>query len=294
MRKKPIGFTARLEHSVQLLQKAEKLALQYSPEGFYLAFSGGKDSQAVFHLCKLAGVRFQPYFNQTTLEPPELIHFVKRQYPSTIFLRPRITFAKLCIRKKMLPTRKMRFCCKEFREICGAGYVVLTGVRKKESVRRRSREEIEVISRNENRNFRGTKKEFYRHQRLAEMQAVDCVFGKDRIVMNPIVYWSEADVWYFLNEIVRVEHCSLYDAGWKRIGCLFCPMSSKAEIAREIVEFPRYHALILRTIKRLREVGFLSRYPELTSEQIFDWWQSKQNFASWLMENSSEDVDLPL
>lgn len=39
----------KMLHSVELLQKAEKLALSYDAEqGYYLAFSGGKDSQAGF------------------------------------------------------------------------------------------------------------------------------------------------------------------------------------------------------------------------------------------------------
>lgn len=50
----------KMLHSVELLQKAEKLALSYDAEqGYYLAFSGGKDSQALYHMAQLAGVKFQ-------------------------------------------------------------------------------------------------------------------------------------------------------------------------------------------------------------------------------------------
>ena len=45
-----------MQHSIELLQKAEKLALQYdATDGFYLAFSGGKDSQALYHVAVLGG-----------------------------------------------------------------------------------------------------------------------------------------------------------------------------------------------------------------------------------------------
>lgn len=43
--KLPSPLVAKLEHSIALLQKAEHLALQYDRnEGFFCAFSGGKDS----------------------------------------------------------------------------------------------------------------------------------------------------------------------------------------------------------------------------------------------------------
>lgn len=38
----------KIDYSIALLRKAEALALRFDPDdGFYLAFSGGKDSQAL-------------------------------------------------------------------------------------------------------------------------------------------------------------------------------------------------------------------------------------------------------
>lgn len=54
--RKPSGFDDRLSHSIDLLRRAEQLALRYDPtDGFFLAFSGGKDSQALFHVAKMGG-----------------------------------------------------------------------------------------------------------------------------------------------------------------------------------------------------------------------------------------------
>ena len=53
------GLKEKMLHSIQLLRKAERIALSYDNEnGFYLAFSGGKDSQALYHIAELAGVKF--------------------------------------------------------------------------------------------------------------------------------------------------------------------------------------------------------------------------------------------
>ena len=57
--------------------------------------------------------------------------------------------------------------------------------------------------------------------------------GKRQNCDNPIIDWTREDVWYFLNEVVKVEHCELYDKGWQRIGCLFCPMASQKEIIKQ-------------------------------------------------------------
>ena len=71
------GLERKIAYSIGLLRRAERLALQLSPEGFYLAFSGGKDSQCVYHLAKLAGVKFRAHMQVTTIDPPELMQFVR-------------------------------------------------------------------------------------------------------------------------------------------------------------------------------------------------------------------------
>lgn len=50
----------KIEYSISLLRKSEKMALRMDPEnGFYLAFSGGKDSQALYHLAVQGGGEIQ-------------------------------------------------------------------------------------------------------------------------------------------------------------------------------------------------------------------------------------------
>lgn len=226
---KPINFDDKLDHSIALLKKAEPMALSYFTKGFYLAFSGGKDSQALYHVAKMAGVKFEAHYALTTLDPPELVHFIRDNYPDVITDRPEMTFAQVCLKKKALPTRRMRFCCAVLKETRGEGTVTLTGVRRQESVKRSKRNEAEKISSKKAR-FSGTFEQLDQFTREKELEGVQCVNGKDKIVINPVIDWTENDVWYFLNEVAKVKHCSLYDRGWRRIGCLFCPMANKKEI----------------------------------------------------------------
>lgn len=148
----------KIDYSINLLRKAESMALEYSDKGFFLAFSGGKDSQALYHVAQLAGVKFEPHYSLTTLDPPELVRFIKSQYPDVIIDRPELTFLQLCLKKKILPTQTARFCCAELKETKGAGRVVLTGIRKQESVRRSKRNEFEI----DNHKFSGTIDQFNR------------------------------------------------------------------------------------------------------------------------------------
>ena len=90
----------KMLHSVELLQKAEKIALNYDTEqGYYLAFSGGKDSQALYHMTQLAGVKFQGHMNLTSVDPPEVIRFVKQNYPEVELIKPKKSIFQICHRK---------------------------------------------------------------------------------------------------------------------------------------------------------------------------------------------------
>lgn len=116
---KPTKFDQKLQHSIELLQKAQSMALRYYDKGFFLAFSGGKDSQALYHVAKLSGVKFEAHYALTTLDPPPLVRFIKRNYKDVVIDRPEMTFAQLCLKKKALPRREMRFCCAVLKETKG-------------------------------------------------------------------------------------------------------------------------------------------------------------------------------
>lgn len=59
----------------------QRLRTFVPPDGYYVCFSGGKDSQCVYHLCKEAGVKFDAHYSHTTVDPPELIYFMRDRPP---------------------------------------------------------------------------------------------------------------------------------------------------------------------------------------------------------------------
>ena len=116
----------------------------FEPEdGYYLAFSGGKDSQSIYHLAQMAGVKFDAHYRVTSVDPPELVRFIKRQYPDVSIDFPRdndgkvITMWNLIPKKLMPPTRLVRYCCEKLKETGGKGRIVVTGVRHAESPKRK-------------------------------------------------------------------------------------------------------------------------------------------------------------
>lgn len=275
------SFRSKLEHSVELLRKAERIALMYdSDDGYYLAFSGGKDSQALYHVAQLAGVKFKGRMSLTSVDPPHVIRFVKKHYPDVELIKPKMSMFAKAVERGVLPTMNVRWCCADFKESAGAGKVTLIGVRAAESTRRAKRHEVEVSSRKFSGDLDGfdawskeqiEKKMSKTKRKINEDEfsvktdnEVRCINGKDSILISPIFKWTEADVWYFLNEIVNVPHCELYDMGYSRIGCILCPMASKKSKQRDIKMFPHVKRGWIKAIKAIRMGGVF--------KEGFVWW----------------------
>ena len=73
----------KLEVAIQRLKTFEP------SEGYYLAFSGGKDSVVIKALADMAGVKYDAHYNVTSVDPPELVRFIKEKYPDVMWEYPR-------------------------------------------------------------------------------------------------------------------------------------------------------------------------------------------------------------
>lgn len=234
--------TTKLETALSRIRSFEP------EEGYFVAFSGGKDSQCVYHLCKMAGVKFDTHYSVTSVDPPELIRFIRKEYPDVTFDYPhgkdgkRITMWSLISEKLIPPTRYARYCCRELKESGGIGRIVITGVRWAESPKRKQNHDV-IDIRGKPKATQKKADEFgvkYRtphadslvlnddndaNRRLAEF-----CYRTQKTMLNPIVDWTDDEVWEFLSDIAKVPHCSLYDEGYKRIGCIGCPMGGVLRI----------------------------------------------------------------
>lgn len=243
------------------------------PEGYYLAFSGGKDSQCIYHLAKEAGVKFDAHYNLTTADPPELVWFIKKNYPDVSRDRPKETMWQLIPRKLMPPTRLARYCCQELKEGGGEGRIVVTGVRWAESVRRKQTRGIaEVLGKSRKTNL------VLLNDNEQDRRMFENCTKKGKRVVNPIVDWEDEDVWEYIKSR-NIEYCKLYDEGFKRLGCIGCPMAGKDGMLHQFERWPKFKQAYMRAFQRMldtRKTKGLKNNWE-TPEDVFNWWVYGQN-----------------
>jgi phosphoadenosine phosphosulfate reductase len=205
----------------------------------------------------------------TTLDPPELMRFVRAQYPDVKKNLPKMNFYNLIKKNGMLPMPQMRYCCRILKESAGDGSVRLLGIRAAESVRRAKRNEVEING------VKGGGEVIDQFNRSKEITH-ECNAGKDVILISPILKWSDADVWNFIRGY-NIPYCELYDKGFHRIGCLFCPMASPKEKALHRKMYPGVEREIKKSIQWLIDNrGYMNQY-NATADEVFDWWCSNKN-----------------
>lgn len=253
-------------------------------EGYYLADSGGKDSTAVRALARMAGVRFDSHYNVTTIDPPALVRFIREKHQETIFERPELSMRELIVRKQFPPTRIQRYCCAELKEAKGAGRVVVTGVRWAESARRRKNKGIVNISGSsvfetaERLNVVGVKNNYglmLNSDNDENRRLVECCMAKAKVMLNPIVDWTNEDVWEFIRSY-NIPYCGLYDEGFKRLGCVSCPLGGCKSMKRELEFFPQFVNFYIKTFDEMLEArrrsGKVINKQWTDGESVLAWW----------------------
>lgn len=76
-------------------------------------------------------------------------------------------------------------------------------------------------------------------------------YQKKRTTINPIIDWEDEDVWEFLNDVVKVPHCSLYDEGFTRLGCVGCPLQGREGMLRDFERWPQYKNLYIKAFEKM-------------------------------------------
>ena len=278
----------------------EKQAIQYlksfepKEEPYYLCYSGGKDSDVILTLAKLAGVNFEAVHNLTTVDAPETVKYV-RSNPDVRIDPPEKTMWQLIVEKRMPPTRKVRYCCERLKERGGKGRVKITGVRWDESANRKNNNGIvNVIGKP------------ITMQKLAEEAGLDydtnpkggLVMNDDNAdtrrfvemcyrttstMINPIVDWTTEDVWEYLhhygnrsNPLYQAEStgCSYCPRGVCRVGCLVCSMQGSKGMKTDLINYPKYRDNYLRAFKRMQKKRIADGLTPMWNNpyEVMMWW----------------------
>ena len=268
-------------------------------EGYYLAFSGGKDSSVIKKLAELSGVKFEAHYTLTSVDPPELVRFIKKEHPDVIIDIPRypddyknpklagkqITMWNLIPEKKMPPTRLVRYCCSELKESRGEGRFVVTGVRWQESSKRKLRGGLELAEKKSHR------MENYDQDNPDQGLIHNCMKYARRH-LNPIIDWTTDEVWEFIHEY-NVPYCKLYDEGFNRLGCIGCPMGTVEHRLKEFKRYPEYERAYKRAFQKMidrmddkerreaRKKNGQKHPKQMSAEERFDYWTTGEDVAKW-------------
>lgn len=260
----------KVDTAIERIRAFDPLALGMD-QPYYVAYSGGKDSDVIRILFELAeNVKYDLVHNHTTVDAPETVHYV-RSIPGIQISYPKLSMWQLIVKMRMPPTRKMRYCCSYLKEQGGRDRFTVTGVRWAESVKRKANRggvEVQTSNRKKGLILNADNDESRRLMETCQL--------KGKRVLNPIIDWSDDDVWEFL-DYYGCESNPLYQCGYKRVGCVGCPMAGSKGQKKEFERYPKYKENYIRTFQRMvvaAEKEGKSNLTWRTGQQVFDWWLS--------------------
>lgn len=274
----------------------ERLKTFQPDDGYYLAFSGGKDSVCCKALLDMSGCKYDSTYRVTTVDPPELVKFIKEVHPDVKREVPRypenyrnqklagkpITMWNLIPEKLMPPTRIVRYCCSSLKESGGDGRLCVTGVRWAESTaRKKNQGAVTIASKKavkelvENKDFIQTKSGgvILTNDNEDSRRVIESCYRRHKTVVNPIVEWTDQDVWEFI-KTNGIPYCKLYDEGMERLGCIGCPMARQKRREIEFIRWPKYKDSYIRAFDAMLKERE-ARGKENTwrsSIDVFNWW----------------------
>ena len=136
-----------------------------------VSYSGGKDSDVILELTKMAGIPYRAIYKSTTIDPPGTIAHAKEMGAEVI--RPKKTFFQL-VSENGFPSSHSRFCCSILKEykVCDRA---IQGIRRSESRKRA--------------------------ERYKEPEYCRVYSAKEKVkVYLPILEWTDQDVEEFIKE----------------------------------------------------------------------------------------------
>lgn len=249
------------------------------------------------------GCKYDATYRVTTVDPPELVRFIKNVHPDVKREIPRysptyinqklagkpITMWNLIPEKLLPPTRLARYCCEKLKESGGDGRMTVTGVRWEESVNRKLNQGEVVIQgratlpEDNKENFRIGPRHgglILTNDNEDSRRLVEQCYKRHKTTINPIIDWTDRDVWEFIRSN-GIPYCELYDEGFHRLGCIGCPMAQQRGRERDFRRWPKYKDAYMRAFAKMLErrkeknKPFRSKgseYEDATPMDVFNWW----------------------
>lgn len=234
-------------------------AEERNENGYFVRYSGGKDSDVLVDLFIRAGVKFMINHSLTTIDAPETVRHVREQFARwkdmgilCIITRPEnnMNFYSLCEKYQMLPSRWYRFCCLELKERTSKEYrhaLRAFGVRKTESHKRANRDVIETG----NNRKKWKEWEHFKFDDSEDVLQTGTCYTNNYFYINPIAEYTTEDVWNYIRER-GLSVNPLYSKGFERVGCIGCPLASGRRMLWEYEMWPQYFYRLMKTIETIQ------------------------------------------
>lgn len=284
--------------AIERLKMASDMSLRLYKQPLVITYSGGKDSDVLLHLAGAAGIPYEVLHSLTTADAPETVWHVRDTFRRLELAGVKcdidthrtpdggnVTMWNLIPRKLIPPTRLKRYCCAELKEGGGRGRFIATGVRWAESAKRKNRGILETMHSNKE------KKIVLMNDNDEKRMLFETCQLKAKRTVNPIVDWEDKDVLDYCTE-QKVTMNPLYACGWKRVGCIGCPLASKAARNEEFARYPKVRAAYIRAFERM----ILERWKRnlattwLTGNDVFHTWMEDGVLPGQMVLEGMEDT----
>lgn len=243
-------MTEELQHKVNRAVLLIQSAAYTDGSPVEVAYSGGKDSDVILELTRMAGIPYRAIYHNTTIDPPGTIKHVREQGAEIV--QPDKSFFQL-ITEYGMPNRFQRKCCRLIKEKKTLDRCIM-GVRKAESTER-------------DKNYE---------------EPTECrVYGKGRKKQSveafyPILYWTDDDVVEFITgRGIKVHPLYYREDGTidpkRRLGCMCCPL---AYYRKRLDYFRRYPGMVRAYLHAAQK--FRNAHPDVDTVKkyadVYEWF----------------------
>ena len=220
------------EQAIDRIRRFAKLADKMGFE-VCLGFSGGKDSQVCYDLCKRSGIKFKAYYNHC-FESNTTRQFIREQYPEVIYRRVvKEGFIRNISKNHggLLPTVQRAYCCNDYKHNPKlADACSMVGVRKAESAKRSKRTALSIKNKTTVKKNKEAIDEYF-------FENCQSIGGASVIQLAPIVDWLDKDVWEYIYKY-NLPFNPEYTHN-TRVGCIVCPKTNFSFNYKVLLERPK-------------------------------------------------------